>query len=632
MVTWLSDALLIVVSKSALVTVVLGFHANCIVAALLVLVLLFVMHAQAILAPRSNAVDRLGATRRGTFNMLRFVRACISAVSSKSADLINLAAPVLVVLVVMEAAVILSPSTNAVHGLAALFLGAINRAILKRASLSAQVGLGRHKVQPAPLVLVLFRSVFASAIRHPLALAIHRLAAARLGALLEVMFMRASIAVVQRNLSHLEQAAALILVICLLVVAFVILIPEANTVHRLGTSIGGALLEVVGVRAAVSIVLFRDRNQEVPALLVCMTLLVIHATAEVRKRSHAVHRLSTSVLSALNISIRIRTGIAIMSGRHKDTIRVALLVDVLNIVVLARCVQAKRTNAVHRLGTAIGCALLEGMCVRASITVVGHVGGDLVDPAAPVLVVVGVMEAVIILPPGTHAINRLAAFSSRAINFVVLVGASLAAQGSLSGDRVDTAALILVTIHNMLAAAVHTPIANTVDGLATARLGARLQAIFVSTSNAVMLCLLGHSVHAAAVVVVFNLVVLANVIISPSTNTVNRLGTLISRTLLKFVHVRASMAIVLSSSGNLVQPATFVAMRILVMGTGIVLGPSADTVNRLRARKRTLNVCISVSTRIPVVGSSTLNNVGAALLVRMLDIIVLASTIVTKCT
>ena len=565
MVTWLSDALLIVVSKSALVTVVLGFHANRIVAALLVLVLLFVMHAQAILAPRSNAVDRLGATRRGTFNMLRFVRACISAVSSKSADLINLAAPVLVVLVVMEAAVILSPSTNAVHGLAALFLGAINRAVLKRASLSAQVGLGRHKVQPAPLVLVLFRSVFASAIRHPLALAIHRLAAARLGALLEVMFMRASIAVVQRDLSHLEQAAALILVICLLVVAFVILIPEANTVHRLGTSIGGALLEVVGVRAAVSIVLFRDRNQEVPALLVCMTLLVIHATAEVRKRSHAIHRLSTSVLSALNISIRIRTGIAIMSGRHKDAIRVALLVDVLNIIVLARCVQAKRANTVHRLRTAIGCALLEGMCVRASITVVGNIGRNLVNPAASVLVILGIMEAAIVLSKRTNAINRLAALAHRALHLVVHVRAGLAIESSNGGHLVGVAALILVAISNMSAGTVRSPLALAVHRLAAARVGALLEIMIMRASIAVVHSNLGDLVETAALVLMISLNILALIISSPGANAVNGLGTLIGGALLKVCCVRATIAIMISLDRDLVDPATPVLVILGVM-------------------------------------------------------------------
>ena len=83
----------------------------------------------------------------------------------------------------------------------------------------------------------------ASAVLAPLTLAVHRLAAAALRALLELVGMRTSIAIVQSDLSNAIQSAALILMIFLLVVASVIDAPSTNTVHRLGTLLSGALLK-----------------------------------------------------------------------------------------------------------------------------------------------------------------------------------------------------------------------------------------------------------------------------------------------------------------------------------------------------------------------------------------------------
>ena len=97
------------------------------------------------------------------------------------------------------------------------------------------------------------------------------------------------------------------------------------------------------------------------------------------------------------------------------------------------------------------------------------------------------------------------------------------------------------------------------------------------------------------------------------------------------MRVWASMAVVLRNSGHMIDPALLILMSIRIMRTRTVRIPKISAVNRLLAsRLSALHVCISVSTCIPVVGSSTLNNVGAALLVRMLDIIVLARTIVAK--
>ena len=315
-------------------------------------------------------------------------------------------------------------------------------------------------------------NVVAAAEHTPLALAIHRLATARLGALLKVGIMRASIAVVQGLLGNLVHTAALVLVISLNVPALIVSVPGADAVNRLGTLLRGALLKVVRVRASMAVVLSNGGHLVKPATLVVVSLIIMLTKRVSGPGTQTVDRLLAGLLGALHIRISVSASITVVRSSARHLIDATLLVAMHFFVILARAILAELAKAVHGLGTALRGALLEGMCVRAAVTVVGHVGGDLVDPAAPVLVVVGVMEAVVVLPPGTHAINRLAALLSGAINFVVLVEASLAIQGSLSGDRVDTAALILVTIHNMLAAAVLAPIANTVDRLSTARLGA----------------------------------------------------------------------------------------------------------------------------------------------------------------
>ena len=119
---------------------------------------------------------------------------------------------------------------------------------------AVQIRLGRNLVSPAALILVAVRNVIAAAICAPLALAVHRLAAARLGALLQSIRVGAGIPVVQSRLAHPVHATSLILVVCVNVVALIVCVPCTHAVHWLHTLLTRALLVVMRVGASMPVV------------------------------------------------------------------------------------------------------------------------------------------------------------------------------------------------------------------------------------------------------------------------------------------------------------------------------------------------------------------------------------------
>ena len=124
----------------------------------------------------------------------------------------------------------------------------------KRTFHTIQISLGRNLVSPAALILVAVRNVLAAAISAPLALAVHRLAAARLGALLQSIRVGAGIPVVQSRLAHPVHATSLILVVCVNVVALIVCVPCTHAVHWLHTLLTRALLVVMRVGASMPVV------------------------------------------------------------------------------------------------------------------------------------------------------------------------------------------------------------------------------------------------------------------------------------------------------------------------------------------------------------------------------------------
>ena len=487
-------------------------------------------------------------------------------------------------------------------------------------------------VGAATLVLVAISDVIAAGVSTPITNTVHGLAAARLGALLKRVLIRTSIAIVQGNLRHLVHTAALVLVISLVIEAFSVGIPGSSAVNRLGTLLRGALLKVVRVRASMAVVLSNGGHLIHSAALVLMLINVVLALAELVPRSDAINGLRARLGRALLVVLGISTLVTAMSGLAGDLVLSALLVLVIICMVGTGVIRSPSSQAVHRLGTALRRALLEGMHIRAAKSIVSHAGRDLVDLAVLVLMGICVISTRIIRAPSTNAVHGLAAFASRALNLAILIGASSATEISLRGDLVGAAALISVAILDMVAAGVWSPLALAIHRLAAARLGAVLEIVLVRASEAIVQGSLRHLIQAAALIFVRSLIVGALAVGFPSANTVHGLGTLLHSAFLVLIGVRASMAIVLCDSGHLVQPASPVPVIILVIA-GRVLIPIADTIDRLSTRAcNALHVSISIRASIAVVQLWPGHAINPALLVLVLLLEELAFTILSKLT
>ena len=131
-----------------------------------------------------------------------------------------------------------------------------------------------HLVVLAPLVLVVTVVVIARSIPTPRSSTVHRLrAATRCRALLVVVGVRAAVSVVSGTLGVLVIPASPVLVVLGVVLARPIRSPRTNTVHGLRATRLSALLEVVAKRTAVSIMSSILANLVVPAPLVGVSSL-----------------------------------------------------------------------------------------------------------------------------------------------------------------------------------------------------------------------------------------------------------------------------------------------------------------------------------------------------------------------
>ena len=88
---------------------------------------------------------------------------------------------------------------------------------------------------------------------------------------------------------------------------------------------------------------------------------------------------------------------------------------------LAGTIGTPTSQAVHRLGTALRGALLVGMSVSTSVAIVGVICADGIVSAAPVLVVLAVIEARAIGTPVSNTVHRLATTALVALGLSVLV-------------------------------------------------------------------------------------------------------------------------------------------------------------------------------------------------------------------
>ena len=228
------------------------------------------MSTRPIITEGSNTVNRLVTALSGTLLEVIGESATITVVSHIRGDSIGPAPPVLVVSRVMVAALIRVPVTNTVNRLRAGVRGTASLAFGMRTRLAVLISSNSHSVHLAALVLVTIRHMSTSTMHTPLALTVHRLATSRCGALLQLVSMRTGKAAMESRLADAVDAAPLVLMIVFVIEALIIVTPGAHTVNGLCAGLGGALLEVMLVCASIAIVGRAGADLEEPALPVLM--------------------------------------------------------------------------------------------------------------------------------------------------------------------------------------------------------------------------------------------------------------------------------------------------------------------------------------------------------------------------
>ena len=416
----------------------------------------------------------------------------------------------------------------------------------------------------------------------------------------------------------------------------------------------------------------------------------------------------TTVQCALHIAISIGTCISIVGRSALNHVSSALLVLVIRSIMGASTILFPLAKTINRLGAALSGALLVAISVSTSITIVRHTGGDLVGSAPLVNVILGVVTAGAIRKPNSLAVHWLTASLRNALTRSIREGASLSIECCLCYDFIGSTFLVVVsnilkgssvqdqffirkiqylivetrieaftiggpqtvTIHRLAAATlralnflvskrtckaiklgihiniVHaaslvgmiftfiftsiicTPRANTVHWLRATIVGALLKRIRVGTGKTIVGRCNRDLIQSASLVLVGILVMDTGCILIPSANTVHWLRATILCALHIAISIGTSKTIVGRCNRDLIQSASLVLVGILVMNTGCILIPRANAVNRLRASDLcALHIAISIGTSISVVGRWTLNHVSSALLVLVIRSIMGTSAI-----
>ena len=181
--------------------------------------------------------------------------------------------------------------------------------------------------------------------------------------------------------------------------------------------------------------------------------------------SDTVHWLRALLIGALLNLVLEWASISIVGSRNGDPVCSASLVVVIFLFVEAFTVSIPSTNAINRLRTTRGRALLKLVGISTVITVVSSTGGDLVVSAPPVLVVLGVMVARSIRTPSSSTVHGLRATTGRALLIVVVVWAAITVVSSVLAVLVVPAPPVLVVRAVMLAATVRSPSSSSVHWL-----------------------------------------------------------------------------------------------------------------------------------------------------------------------
>ena len=572
--------LLIHVVEGTVVSAMCREHRNLVVAVASVLVILAVVLARAVRVPRALAIHRLGASPRRALLVVMSVGTSVATVRSSRADLVVPASLVLVVASVVVARTIGSPGTHAVDGLSATTLVPLFSQVTVRASVSVVGGIGDHPVRAEALVLVLLPVVGARSPVLPRTHAIDRLRASSSRASLVVVRMRTSVAIVCGVCGNLVVPAPLVLVVSSIVIARAVRAPKTHTIGGLSTASVGALVVVVSVRASVAVVRSTLAVHVLPATLVLVVSTVVVARAIGAPRADAIHGLRAAPVRALVVVVRVGAPVTVVGGVLGDLVTPATLVLVVSTVVVARAIRVPGTDAIHRLRASSRRALLVPIGMGATIAVVGRVLGHVVSPAPPILMITRGVRARSVGSPRTSAVNRLRAAALGALLVVVRERAPNTVVCSIGRDLVASAPLVLV-LGGVVAAAVAAPSTNAIHRLCAPRRRAAIMVVRIRASVASVCRILAHVVLPATPVGAARLV--AGAIAAPATRAVDGLRAPTVRALRLAITVAAPVTVVRRVLRHGVRPATLVLVLAIHVVARAVTAPRANAMHGLGA-------------------------------------------------
>ena len=344
------------------------------------------MRARSVSTKRSLATDLLTTPTRCAQLIVVGMRAAITIVSSVLGDLVG-SAP-LVLGSHFGTLAVKTPCSSTIHRLRATASDALLVVVGVRAPVSIVGRVRRYRVVPASLVLVGYAVVVARTVSTTRTSTVLWLRASRRGALLVVVVVRASNTTMGGIRRNLVVPAYLVLVVRAIMITRSVSTPRANAVHRLRASRRGVLLVVVGMGATVTVV------SSILGVLVLSAALVLVAAGFVARsvsspRTNTIHRLSTTRGGALLVVVAVwaaGSAIGLICG---DTVVPAPLVLVVRAIMVTRSVTTPSANTVQRLRASAGCALLVLVGVRAIVTVGCPALGNRVLSATLVLVAAG---------------------------------------------------------------------------------------------------------------------------------------------------------------------------------------------------------------------------------------------------
>ena len=274
------------------------------------------MRARSVSTKRSLATDLLTTPTRCAQLIVVGMRAAITIVSSVLGDLVG-SAP-LVLGSHFGTLAVKTPCSSTIHRLRATASDALLVVVRVWAAITIVSSVGAVLAVPAPVVLMVRTLVVAGSICTPSSSAVHWLRATRGRALLVVVAVWAAITVVSSVGAVLVVPAPPVLVVCGVVVAWSVRIPRSSTVHRLNTSRSRALNLVVSVWALLAIACWGGGDLVGPATLILVTIRVVLASSVRTPLALAINRLAATRLGAVLLSICVSACITIVLSHLSD--------------------------------------------------------------------------------------------------------------------------------------------------------------------------------------------------------------------------------------------------------------------------------------------------------------------------